>query len=150
MSQGTLAPPESDPRFPSGPWTGFFLMPHTGSRRHSTDLQLTFVAGVMTGTGRDYVGPFTIQGKYDLADGKCVWTKHYLGKHNVYYTGFNEGKGIWGMWDIPNALAIPCKGGFHIWPEGMGDPSQPSLVAEADPPIEVEEEVEVGEPVGCR
>jgi hypothetical protein len=148
MSQGTTPQLETDPRFPSGSWTGFYLMPHTGSRRHGTDLQLTFVAGMMTGTGRDFVGLFTIHGKYDVADGKCSWTKHYLGKHSVYYSGYNEGKGIWGMWDIPNSLSVAWKGGFHIWPEGMGDPSQPKLAEEADLPIVVEDEIEVGAPVG--
>jgi hypothetical protein len=106
MSPGTEPLLETDPLFPSGPWTGFFLMPHTGSRRHPTDLQLTFAGGVMAGTGRDFVGPFTIQGKYNVADGKCSWTKHYLNKHKVFYTGYNEGKGIWGTWDIPNALGL--------------------------------------------
>ncbi|HLW68163.1 MAG TPA: hypothetical protein VKS79_22795 [Gemmataceae bacterium] len=151
MSQGP-SPLETDPRFPSGPWTGFFLMPHTGSQRHKTDLQLTFASGTMRGTGRDLVGLFTIDGRYDVADGKCIWTKRYLGKHDVYYTGYNEGKGIWGTWDIPNHLGIPWKSGFHIWPEGMGDPSQPKLAEEAEPPIglEEEQEVEVGEPVGIK
>ncbi|HEV3143305.1 MAG TPA: hypothetical protein VGZ47_05400, partial [Gemmataceae bacterium] len=97
-----------------------------------------------------FIGPFTMDGHYDLADGKCVWTKHYLGKHNVYYLGFNEGKGIWGTWRIPDTPTTPDKGGFHIWPEGMGDPTTPKLAEQAEPPITVEDEVEVGEPVGCR
>jgi hypothetical protein len=148
MSQGTVPQPETDPRFPSGPWTGFYLMPHTGSQRHPTELRLNFAGGVMTGSGCDFVGQFTIHGVYDLANGKCIWTKYYVGKHNVYYSGYNEGKGIWGVWEIPNNLGIPWKSGFHIWPEGMGDPSQPTLAEEADLPITVDEPIEVGEPVG--
>jgi hypothetical protein len=139
MMKPTPAQLETDPRFPSGLWTGFFLMPHTGSKRHATDLTLTFAAGVMTGSGRDQVGPFTMHGRYDLGDGKCHWVKHYVRKHDVFYNGFNEGKGIWGMWDIPNALGIAWKGGFHIWPEGMDDPTQLALSAEADLPAVVED-----------
>ena len=49
----------------------------------------------------------------------------------------NEGKGIWGTWEID-----ATRGGFHIWPEGMGDPTAPALEAEAEAPAEP-----VGEPV---
>src|SRR5262249_11199339 len=105
---------ETDPRFPSGPWTGFYLMPNTGPKRYRTALTITFVDGTMTGSGADAVGPFTIHGRYSTVDGKCNWVKHYLGKHDVLYSGYNEGKGIWGVWEIP-----PFKAGFHIWPEGM-------------------------------
>jgi len=133
---------ETDSRFPSGPWTGFYLMPHTGSRRHPTALTITFVDGIMTGRGADAVGPFTVQGFYSTDDGKCNWVKHYLGKHDVLYSGYNEGKGIWGMWEIP-----PFKGGFHIWPEGMEDPTRPTLREEADPPVELRDETPVGEEV---
>src|SRR5262245_44201683 len=138
-----MTPTESDPRLPSGPWTGYFLMPTTGSRRHATSLRLTFANGSMSGDGRDWVGAFTIAGTYDLSDGKCIWTKQYIGKHNVYYSGYNEGQGIWGTWDIPNNLGIAWKGGFHIWPEEMPDPTTPRLAEEADPPTVVEEPVAV-------
>jgi hypothetical protein len=33
-------------------------------------------------------------------------------------------------------------GGFHIWPEGMEDPTRPSLHEEADLPVSVQENVE--------
>ncbi|MFL5341079.1 MAG: hypothetical protein ACJ8F7_13110 [Gemmataceae bacterium] len=145
MSQPQDAQVETDPRFPSGPWTGFFLMPHTGSQRHPTQLTISFAGGTLTGGGRDAVGAFIVRGRYDTADGKCRWVKHYVGKHDVFYHGFNEGKGIWGLWDIPNSLGIAWKGGFHIWPEGMEDPTQPTLYAEADPPVV--EETHVREPV---
>ena len=111
---------ETDPRFPSGPWTGFFLMEHWPGR-HQMELHLSFRQGAMSGEGRDRIGPFLIRGKYTLGDGKCHWTKRYIGKHDVAYQGYNEGKGIWGLWEIPPS----SKGGFHIWPEGMGDPTNP-------------------------
>ena len=140
---------ETDPRFPSGPWTGFFLQPLLPGR-HLMELRLTFRHGSMTGDGRDWVGKFVVRGRYDVADGKCYWTKRYVGKHDVFYKGFNEGKGIWGMWEIPAGTAYPAqRGGFHIWPEGMPDPTQQHLTAEADLPAPVEESVEAGELVGA-
>jgi hypothetical protein len=137
--QGDL---ETDPRFPSGPWTGYFLQPIIPGR-HLMELRLTFRQGALAGEGRDRVGPFVIRGRYSVADGKCYWTKRYLGKHDVFYQGFNEGKGIWGVWEIPG----DSRGGFHIWPEGMPDPSRPQLSEEADLPAVVEEEVEAHETV---
>lgn len=135
---------ETDPRFPSGPWTGFFLQ-RAIPGRHSMELHLTFSQGTMTGEGRDWVGKFIIRGRYNLADGKCHWTKKYLGKHDVFYQGFNEGKGIWGVWEIPpeQNYGLNSRGGFHIWPEGMDDPTQSALRAEADLPIHVEEPAEL-------
>ncbi|MBM4068105.1 MAG: hypothetical protein FJ271_04075 [Planctomycetes bacterium] len=131
---------ETDPRFPSGPWTGFFLQPALPGR-HLMELHLTFRHGQITGQGRDWVGKFLIRGRYELADGKCHWTKRYLGKHDVFYKGFNEGKGIWGVWEISaeQNLGFTSRGGFHIWPEGMPDPTQPTLSEEADLPLHVDE-----------
>lgn len=140
---------ETDPRFPSGPWTGFFLQQAIPGR-HLMELRLTFQNGTITGEGRDWVGPFLLRGRYDLADGKCHWTKRYIGRHDVFYQGFNEGKGIWGVWEITSmGMTGTLRGGFHIWPEGMLDPSQPQLTEEADLPIAVEEMVETAEPVGA-
>jgi hypothetical protein len=144
---------ESDPRFPSGPWTGFYLQ-RLVPGRHMMELQLTFRQGVMSGDGRDRVGKFLVKGKYDLNDGKCHWTKRYVGKHDVFYRGFNEGKGIWGIWEIPSR-EFHQQGGFHIWPEGMPDPSTPHLTEAADlpapePPAErVEEHERVPAEVGA-
>ncbi len=110
---------ETDERFPSGPWTGYFLQPGCMSQ-FRTWLSLTFRNGKMTGDGQDYVGPFLISGRYAVDDGKCSWTKQYIGLHAVYYQGYNEGKGIWGTWEIPKVW----NGGFHIWPEGMAEQSE--------------------------
>jgi hypothetical protein len=123
--------------------------------RHQMELLLTFRQGVMTGEGRDRIGAFLIRGKYNLDDGKCHWTKRYIGKHDVAYQGYNEGKGIWGLWEIPPS----SRGGFHIWPTAMGDPTEPHLAEAIDAPAEVSTapEVEIGvgagvaepEPVGA-
>ena len=136
-------PLETDPRFPSGPWTGYFLQKQIPGK-HLMELRLTFQNGGMTGEGRDWVGSFLIRGRYQVADGKCYWTKRYIGRHDVFYQGFNEGKGIWGTWEIDSAEHGHWRGGFHIWPEGMPDPTQRHL-AEALPlptPVEETEEAE--------
>ncbi|MCI0681328.1 MAG: hypothetical protein L0Y71_04420 [Gemmataceae bacterium] len=128
---------ESDPNFPSGPWTGFFLQPQLPGK-HRMELHLAFQQGVMTGEGRDRVGDFTVKGRYEVATGQCHWTKRYVGRHDVLYKGFNEGKGIWGVWQIPPSqnLGLDWRGGFHIWPEGMPDPTGDRLDEEADVPVE--------------
>ena len=78
------------------------------------ELQLTFANGQLTGAGNDDVGRFLIRGRYDPASRECYWTKSYIGRHDVFYRGFREGKGIWGTWEI----MILNHGGFHIWPKG--------------------------------
>ncbi|MCE9531469.1 MAG: hypothetical protein K8T89_10165 [Planctomycetes bacterium] len=129
---------EADPRFPSGKWVGFFTdrrMPG----KHAMDLYLSFAQGIMTGSGRDRVGSFAIHGSYQTGDGLCLWVKQYLGQHAVSYRGFNEGKGIWGTWTLTDQ-GQTFTGGFHIWPDGMPDPTQPVLREEVDLPSEVEQE----------
>jgi hypothetical protein len=117
------------------------------------ELHLNFRQGAITGEGRDWVGRFVIRGRYELDTGKCWWNKQYVGKHHVYYKGYNEGKGIWGVWEIPpeQNTGFLANGGFHIWPEGMADPTVRTLTEEADLPIHVEEPaelVEVGQTFG--
>lgn len=129
---------ETDPRFPSGNWAGFYLMPHTGQKRHQTELVLNFLNGRMWGDGQDKVGKFVIEGRYTLDDGKAHWLKTYIGKHFVQYSGYNEGKGIWGIWEIPSDVSVNWRGGFHIWPVGSGSHSDDSLKAELNVPAEVE------------
>lgn len=102
------------------------------------DIHLSFQDGKVEGTGQDWVGKFLLRGRYEREDGKCFLTKLYLGKHEVAYDGYNKGKGIWGTWRIPHV----GKGGFHIWPVAMGDPSQERLREAVD--IPVEENVPVG------
>jgi hypothetical protein len=109
------------------------------------ELHLNFRQGTMTGEGRDRIGPFLIRGKYNVDDGKCHWTKRYIGKHDVAYQGYNEGKGIWGLWEIPPSW----RGGFHIWPTGMGDPTAPHLAEGAEVPAEAQGGQEVEQGVGA-
>ena len=139
---------ETDPRFPSGKWAGFWTQKSLGPGKHSQEMLLTFRQGTLEGEGRDRVGKFHMRGFYSTEDGRCRWTKKYVGRHDVYYQGFNEGKGIWGTWEISSpVIGQQLKGGFHIWPEGMSDPTRPALSAEAELPVE--KEAEVGEPVAA-
>jgi hypothetical protein len=98
--------------FPSGPWTGFYNY-GVGTGRYRMDLSLAFSNGTMSGDGVDNVGRFLISGHYDNQSGECSWTKTYIGAHDVYYRGFREGKGIWGLWELTSV-----SGGFQIWPLG--------------------------------
>ena len=107
------------PRFPSGAWTGFFPS-STGFPVGTTPIcAMTCRDGQLSGIGRDWVGSYTISGTYDLATGQCEWTKKYKGKHSVSYRGLNDGRGIWGVWEIRQLAGLYVdRGGFHIWPEG--------------------------------
>jgi hypothetical protein len=139
---------ETDDRFPSGEWTGYFLQPVLQGRQWM-ELHLTFRDGLIRGEGRDWVGEFLIKGRYQVVDGRCWWNKAYVGKHSVAYKGYNEGKGIWGTWEMYD----PWRGGFHIWPIAMGDPTLErlstsiELPAESDVTVTVEEVV--AEPVAA-
>jgi hypothetical protein len=116
---------ETDSRFPSGPWIGFWIQPRLGKQRMT--LWLQFANGSVNGSGRDIVGPFNFTGVYDLKTGRVLMTKQYEGAHTVQYDGANNGDGmwLWGLWNIRSH-----RGGFHLWPEGEEDPTQRKLSAE--------------------
>lgn len=142
---------ESDPRFPSGPWTGFFLQPMLAGK-HWMELNLRFQGGSVRGEGRDWVGEFLVHGSYDVGEGKVWWSKRYVGRHDVAYMGYNEGRGIWGTWELTDPA---WRGGFHIWPEGMNLGENLTDRAHADAPKDNQviiswddHEVESLEPVG--
>jgi hypothetical protein len=122
---------ETNTKFPSGPWTGFFLQCWIPGR-HMMAIDLTFTGGHLEAKGSDLVGPFTFQGEYIPADGKCQWVKRYLGKHRVTYTGVNEGQGIWGVWEIRQLGGLwQDKGVFHIWPRGMAPTEEAEATVQA-------------------
>jgi hypothetical protein len=120
---------EADDRFPSGPWEGYFLQPELPGRQ-TMELILKFREGQISGEGRDFVGPFLVTGSYERESGKCWWSKRYLGRHDVAYQGYNEGRGIWGVWEISSSF----KGGFHIWPHGQGNGQSQEVSEEVDTP----------------
>lgn len=123
-------PVETDPRFPSGAWTGFWIQ--AGLGKQSTSVTFRFADGKIQGAGSDMIGKFVFAGDYELKSGRCVMTKQYLGAHRVEYEGVCEGRELWlwGMWRIRWD-----KGGFHLWPEGEPDPTQKRLHAELDLPF---------------
>ena len=110
---------EMDDRFPSGEWTGFYVQPDS-RQQHRMDLALEFAAGTISGIGDDPVGQFTIRGDYDTENGRCSWTKQYLGQHGVDYAGQARWGGIVGHWTIPGMPAF-WSGPFFIWPRAAGD-----------------------------
>jgi hypothetical protein len=126
---------ETDSRFPSGPWVGFFLQKEVPGK-HWMSLELTFAEGKVRGFGQDWVGRFVMSGTYHVEDGRCLLDKLYLGRHRVIYSGYNEGKGIWGVWEIPSLT----RGGFRIWPQSMPDPTRRTLSESLDEPTGLPEE----------
>jgi len=86
-------------------------------------LCLTFQGGNFAGEGRDRVGNFLIVGQYCVQSGVVTFDKHYIGRHSIYYRGFAEGRGIWGVWRVISQRedGFSDRGGFHIWPRGMQD-----------------------------
>lgn len=145
MSQPEAPAIEMDPRFPSGPWMGYFLQRALPGRQRM-EMQLTFRNGALSGEGRDWVGAFVMRGRYAVEDGTCHWTKRYLGKHDVFYKGYNEGKGIWGVWEISESYCQD-RGGFHIWPKGMAGAETEQIEEEADLPAIVEDTLETSTPI---
>ena len=115
---------ETDERFPSGPWVGFWIQRGWGKQKMR--LSLTFNGGRVSGAGEDVVGRFSFHGMYDLATGRLVMAKQYEKAHGVVYDGANEGDGmwLWGVWSIGGE-----RGGFHLWPEGEEEPTQRRLKA---------------------
>jgi hypothetical protein len=116
--------------FPSGPWTGFYNY-GSSARKHRMDLVLAFADQTVSGDGSDDIGQFAVTGRFDETNGECYWTKTYIGGHDVYYRGFREGKGIWGLWELPNE-----SGGFHIWPLGHEEGERDHESAEEPAPVE--------------
>ena len=120
-----MADPKNESLFPSGPWRGYFVY-NERPGRFKMDLDLRFTNGVLQGAGDDPVGPFSIRGSYSLETLEVSWVKRYP-THDVSYRGFREGRGIWGTWSI----RPDWRGGFMIWPKGMGEQAQERMYEEA-------------------
>lgn len=120
---------ETDERFPSGPWSGFYIQ---WGRRGRQRLTLTFRDGLVEGGGDDPGGSFTVRGTYDTQAGKVALRKVYA-FHTVEYDGHAEGDGIWGAWVI-RAVGYSDHGGFHIWPDAQGEQEARHEQAEAPEP----------------
>jgi hypothetical protein len=129
------SPVEADERFPSGPWVGFWLQKPLTGRQWMRDVWLKFSQNKVDGGGEDLVGEFVFEGDYDTQTGHCRLVKKYVGLHQVEYNGHNDGDGhwLWGVWTMDQATQ---RGGFHLWPKGVSDPTDTSLQAEQDVPGE--------------
>ncbi|HEY3244629.1 MAG TPA: hypothetical protein VGM03_14910 [Phycisphaerae bacterium] len=121
---------EADPRFPSGPWVGFWLQRRMPGRNRMRDLVLRFRNCRVDGHGTDCVGAFTFEGQYDLSTARVKLHKRYAGAHTVLYEGQNDddGRWVWGVWTLREAAGVD-RGGFHIWPKGHHDPSARQVAA---------------------
>jgi hypothetical protein len=135
---------ETDPRFPSGPWTGFWIQQSMG--RQWMSLRMQFKEGKVTASGSDVVGDFVFTGRYELSDGRCELIKSYLGQHDVEYRGQNQDDGLWlwGVWELDGE-----RGGFHLWPAWESDPTARTLHAEADVDERSQNRVRVKLPVAA-
>lgn len=109
--------------FPSGLWRGYWEQPVFG-RQFMDDFTLRFADGVVTGSGRDIIGPFVIRGDYE--GGRVQFVKQYLGRHRVVYTGTYDGEGtIHGRWVIGEGT-FASEGPFALSPSPrQPDPDAP-------------------------
>ena len=128
---------------PTGQWNGFYTESHKDQRGWMHQY-LEFNDGELKGEGTDYVGPWTLQGKYDLSKLQCQWVKIYVGKHHVNYLGTISKTGITGVWDIRGSVTGP----FHIWPQHLTefdslymqqDIEQTPLKQQPQPPINLDD-----------
>ena len=128
---------------PTGQWNGFYTESHK-DKRGWMHQYLEFNDGELKGEGTDYVGPWTLQGKYDLSKHICQWVKTYVGKHDVNYAGTISKTGITGVWDIRGSVSGP----FHIWPQHLTefdslymqqDLEQTPLKQQRQPPINLDD-----------
>lgn len=110
---------ETDGRFPSGRWKGYFLHRSVSAEEWQMDLHLTFSNGRLRGNGVDSIGTFSVDGRYDRDEGKIWWNKRYE-THEIFYKGYAEEQGIWGIWEFRSL----GRDGFRIWPVSPGDDAE--------------------------
>ena len=115
---------------PDGPWSGYYFY-GSGGPKHRMKLSLTFSRnGGISGDGVDDVGPFTIDGVFEFGSNKASWTKSYIGRHSVEYSGLYDGRSICGNWTLGMG-----SGGFWIWPSALEEAE--GEVIEVQEPIEL-------------
>lgn len=115
-------------QYPTGPWRGYFIDPRERGRQRM-ELLLEFGNERITGEGRDIVGPFVVDGRYEPSE-ECHWTKSYVGQHDVFYSGRKQGKCIVGTWELDG-----LSGGFKVWPLGQGTGDDDSVGEELAEPV---------------
>ena len=108
---------ETHSLFLSGEWEGFYTHEFgPNAHRHMMSFTLTFKNGTVIGSGIDDVNRFSWRGNYDKENLRC-WMQKLYSSHTVFYNGHVDENGIWGSWEIPPYY----RGGFHLWPKGMGE-----------------------------
>lgn len=119
---------ESDGRFPSGEWTGYYVQ---WGQRGRQDLVLTFREGKIGGCGSDAAGDFAISGEYSVESGRAALRKRYpVQGHTVEYDGLADGAGIAGDWVIRYLYGLTDRGTFRIWPVGRAEGAREEVEAE--------------------
>ena len=121
--------PETDERFPSGPWFGYY---HQWGIQARQRLRLEFAGGTVSGGGRDPGGDFAVRGVYSVEAGTVSLIKTYAA-HRVEYAGQANGDGIGGDWAIRYEHTTD-RGIFRIWPDDLAMSEKPRLKAEEPVP----------------
>lgn len=120
--------------YPSGRWRGYWEQDGVG-RQTMRDLFLHFDSGKITGKGHDVVGVFVFEGTYDH-QGHVTLIKHYLGQHDVAYSGRYDGEGtIYGQWSIglPWSYGMDFRGPFALFPDEDPDVADAPILEVALP-----------------
>ena len=92
----------------SGVWTGYWIQ---GKIKGIMTVELNLHDGVLTGSGSDRAGTFTLAGSYDNDSGIVNFVKQYT-HYPVNYSGKWSGKMIRGQWSFGTAPG----GNFRLEP----------------------------------
>lgn len=127
---------ETDKRFPSGIWVGYWMQGYIKGRMRLT---LEFINGAITGEGSDPVGTFKMKGIYSLRHNMVSMSKRYYGAHSVGYVGGAADGGLNGTWQI---RSIPQIDEWRLWPLVDKVETVHHAVESEDAPIVLIDEVE--------
>ncbi|MFN3168760.1 MAG: hypothetical protein ACE37H_17015 [Phycisphaeraceae bacterium] len=128
---------ETDKRFPSGLWMGYWMQGYIKGRMRLT---LEFSGGKITGEGTDPVGLFDMKGIYSLKHNMVSMVKRYRGAHSVGYVGGAADGGLNGTWQI---LRIPQIDEWRLWPVKDEHESVCHAAEEEDGPVVLIGDIEV-------
>jgi hypothetical protein len=87
--------------------------------------------GNIHGEGVDDVGAFTIGGLFNGATSEANWTKAYVGRHKVQYSGIYSQRTICGDWTLTRVT-----GGFWIWPGTDTESEKAATQTDQEVPVE--------------
>lgn len=120
---------ETDKRFPSGLWMGYWIQGYIKGRMRLT---LEFIEGGITGSGTDAVGPFDIKGVYSKKHNMVCMDKRYRGAHSVGYCGCANDGGLDGTWYLAQIPQIDI---WRLWPVDEAFDVVPVMAAAEDEPV---------------